>query len=71
MPTPHERELAAFADAKAFRGKGPLSVALVVTQHARKMGLPQEAPRGPSPISAKIKERPGAERVRIDLGWRD
>ena len=40
MPAPHERELAAFADAKAFRGKGPLSVALVVTQYARKMGLP-------------------------------
>lgn len=29
----------------AFRGKGPLSVALVVTQHARKMGLPLDPER--------------------------
>src|SRR6266699_1482693 len=36
----HQQELAAFASKKAFRGKGPLSVALVVTRHARKMGLP-------------------------------
>jgi hypothetical protein len=35
-----EQELAAFATATPFRGKGPLSVALVVTQHARKKGLP-------------------------------
>src|ERR1051325_1618659 len=33
-------KLASFTADKAFRGKGPLSVALVVTQHARKMGLP-------------------------------
>jgi len=33
-------ELAAFAAENSFRGKGPLSVALVVTQHARTMGLP-------------------------------
>jgi hypothetical protein len=32
--------LAAFADANAFRGKGPLSVALVITDHARAKGLP-------------------------------
>ena len=31
-----------FAAAKGFRGKGPLSVALVVTQHARRIGLPLE-----------------------------
>jgi Domain of unknown function (DUF4928) len=35
-----QRELAAFAAENSFRGKGPLSVALVVTQHARTMGLP-------------------------------
>jgi hypothetical protein len=40
MASAHQRELAAFTASKAFRGKGPLSVALVVTQHAKKMGLP-------------------------------
>lgn len=40
MARTHQRELEAFTAGKAFRGKGPLSVALVVTQHARKMGLP-------------------------------
>lgn len=40
MAGAHHRELESFAAVKAFRGKGPLSVALVVTQHARKMGLP-------------------------------
>jgi hypothetical protein len=33
-------ELEKFAAEKGFRGQGPLSVALVVTQHARTMGLP-------------------------------
>jgi hypothetical protein len=32
--------LGEFVMEKRFRGKGPLSVALVVTQHARNMGLP-------------------------------
>ena len=32
--------LSAFTEEKNFRGKGPLSVALVVTEHARKSGLP-------------------------------
>ena len=32
--------LTAFTHDKNFRGKGPLSVALVVTEHARKSGLP-------------------------------
>ena len=36
-------ELANFAAQNGFRGKGPLSVALVVTQHARVMGLPLDA----------------------------
>lgn len=36
-----ERQLAAFVADKGFRGKGPLCVALVVTQHARGLlGLP-------------------------------
>jgi hypothetical protein len=34
------KKLEEFTAAKAFRGKGPLSVALVVTQHAKKLGLP-------------------------------
>jgi Domain of unknown function (DUF4928) len=34
------KELAAFTAENSFRGKGPISVALVVTQHARTMGLP-------------------------------
>jgi hypothetical protein len=38
-----QKELAAFVSENGFRGKGPLSVALVVTQHARSMGLPLEA----------------------------
>jgi Domain of unknown function (DUF4928) len=37
------KRLATFTARKSFRGKGPLSVALVVTQHARSMGLPLDA----------------------------
>src|SRR6266436_6355548 len=40
MARAHQTELEKFAVTNAFRGKGPLSVALVVTQHARTMGLP-------------------------------
>lgn len=40
MAYTHGDELTTFTAAKSFRGKGPLSVALVVTQHARAMGLP-------------------------------
>lgn len=40
MADPHRTLLAEFAAKKGFRGKGPLSVALVVTQHAKKLGLP-------------------------------
>jgi hypothetical protein len=40
MATGYQSELEKFASEKAFRGQGPLSVALVVTQHAREMGLP-------------------------------
>lgn len=40
MARAHQEELAAFTAEKSFRGKGPISVALVVTQHAKMMGLP-------------------------------
>jgi len=40
MPRRHQNELEKFAVEKAFRGQGPLSVALVITQHAKTMGLP-------------------------------
>jgi uncharacterized protein DUF4928 len=40
MAGAHQPELAAFTATHAFRGKGPLSVALVVTQHAKEIGLP-------------------------------
>lgn len=43
MADARHRELAVFTASNAFRGKGPLSVALVITQHARKMGLPLDA----------------------------
>ena len=35
--------LQAFTKDRKFNRKGPLSVALVLTQHARKMGLPLDA----------------------------
>jgi len=40
MSTELKEELSRFAAEKKFKGKSPLSVALVVTQHARSMGLP-------------------------------
>ncbi len=40
MADAHQSELEKFATEKAFRGQGPLSVALVITQHAKTMGLP-------------------------------
>ena len=53
MPNrPLEEHLAAFAEEQGFRGqKGPLCVALVVTQHAKEKGLPLDpaqlvTPRG-------------------------
>ncbi len=38
-----EKELSRFVADKGFRGKGSLCVALVVTQHAKTMGLPLDA----------------------------
>lgn len=40
MPDPLKTALADFVKTKKFRTQGPLSIALVVTQHARSMGLP-------------------------------
>jgi Domain of unknown function (DUF4928) len=40
MTTEPTKKLAEFVAEKGFHGKGPLCVALVVTQHARSMGLP-------------------------------
>jgi hypothetical protein len=40
MTAAHRAELSVFAAEQDFRGKGSLSVALVVTEHAKKMGLP-------------------------------
>jgi hypothetical protein len=51
MPT-LQQQLSDFATNKRFRGQGPLSVALVVTEHARKHGLPLKA-------SALLTERGG------------
>lgn len=42
MPTDLERALEAFTSKHGFKGKGPLCVALVVTEHARVKGLPLE-----------------------------
>ncbi len=40
MARSHHQELVTFTAENSFRGKGPISVALVVTQHAKAMGLP-------------------------------
>src|SRR5436305_1019781 len=40
MARVYQNELEKFVAQRSFRGKGPLSVALVVTQHARIMGVP-------------------------------
>lgn len=45
MARAHQDKFIAFTAAKNFRGKGPLSVALVVTQHAKTMGLPLDTER--------------------------
>ena len=40
MMRAHQNDLEKFAAQRSFRGKGPLSVALVITQHAKTVGLP-------------------------------
>jgi hypothetical protein len=76
-----QKTLAEFAAANGFRGKGPLSVALVVTQHAKKMGLPLDPARlvtkkegqvrglGKSAVQ-KILNRHGISRVLAAEGGR-
>jgi hypothetical protein len=47
--------LQAFTKDRKFSRKGPLSVALVVTEHARNMGLPLDpADRIPAPRAARL-----------------
>jgi hypothetical protein len=81
MASAHHQELAAFAAAKRFRGKGPLCVALVVTQHAKAMGLPLEPDKlltegggqvrglGKAAVQAILK-RHGITQVLADEGGR-
>lgn len=81
MADAHEQELAAFAAEKRFRGKGPLCVALVVTQHAKTMGLPLDPDKlltegggqvlglGKGAVQAVLK-RHGITRVLADEGGR-
>lgn len=76
-----QKELAAFVAENSFRGKGPLSVALVVTQHARSMGLPLNAEElitegggqvlglGKGAVQAVLK-RHGIDRVLASEGGR-
>lgn len=70
-----------FTAEKGFRGKGPLSVALVVTQHARTMGLPLDPKKlitggegqvlglGKGAVQAILKKH-GIERVLAAEGGR-
>jgi hypothetical protein len=73
--------LTGFVAEKSFRGKGPLCVALVVTQHARAMGLPldpekllakkgaQVRGQGKSAVQ-KVLKRHGIDRVLAQEGGR-
>lgn len=81
MARAHQDELATFTAANSFRGKGPLSVALVVTQHGKTMGLPLDPERliterggqvlglGKSAVQAILK-RHGISRVLAAEGGR-
>jgi hypothetical protein len=81
MTGSHRQELATFAATNSFRGKGPLSVALVVTEHARKLGLPLDPEKlltegggqvlglGKGAVQAILK-RHGVERVLASEGGR-
>lgn len=76
-----EEELRAFVKTKRFQGKGPLCVALIVTEHARKQGLPldpgtlvtdgggQVYGLGKAKVQAILK-RHGIERVLANEGGR-
>jgi hypothetical protein len=81
MTGSYRQELAEFTVKHIFRGKGPLSVALVITQHARKMGLPLDPEKlvtdgggqvlglGKGAVQAILK-RHGVERVLASEGGR-
>ncbi len=81
MAKAHGRELTDFTASKTFRGKGPISVALVVTQHAKKLGLPLDAEKlvtegggqvlqlGKGAVQAILK-RYGIQRVLASEGGR-
>jgi hypothetical protein len=49
-----QEELAAFTKEKGFRGPGALSIMLIVTQHARKMGLPLDPEKLLTKMGAQV-----------------
>lgn len=77
----HDKELAGFTAEKGFRGKGQISVALIVTQHAKEMGLPLDPDKlvtegggqvlglGKGAVQAVLK-RHGIDRVLASEGGR-
>ena len=77
----HQEDLEKFTAQKSFRGKGPLSVALVVTQHAKTIGLPLDPEKlvtegggqvlglGKGAVQSVLK-RHGIERVLASEGGR-
>ncbi len=81
MAGAHQQELEAFAAEQRFQGKGPLCVALVVTEHAKEMGLPLDPDKlvtegggqvlglGKGAVQAVLK-RHGIERVLAEEGGR-
>jgi hypothetical protein len=81
MAGAHQQELDTFTKEKGFRGKGALSIALIVTQHAKKMGLPLDPQKlltkkgaqvlgaGGEPVQAVLK-RHGIPRVLAAEGGR-
>lgn len=81
MPTDLERALDTFTSKHGFKGKGPLCVALVVTEHARAKGLPLDSealvtPRGGQVLGLgrsavqSILKKHGIERVLAAEGGR-
>ena len=81
MASAVEEDLRRFAPERGFRGKGALSVALVITEHAHTMGLPLDPERlgtsgggqvlglGNQAVQAILK-RHGIERVLASEGGR-
>jgi hypothetical protein len=54
MAGAHQQELEAFAKEKGFRGPGALSIMLLVTQHAKKMGLPLDPEKLLTKMGAQV-----------------